>query len=339
MPADVKAAVSNPASSSATAPSPRLAVDPPMPSSLVPAQDSMATPDELEEQLRFYACQLKSFRSISLLHHSPELNDKIREMEENYSTAVSQFYCRQPSFISDRLSAAAEQPTPSLQSAAAAEQPTPWLQGAAAGEQPMPFLRTLLLNSSRQVSKAVLRSLPQPPLHAVEGVRKGDASAHFIGGLADALTQVIGGLADTTAQVIRGPADSSAPDPELLLGFLCGFLSELFRTTGSQPDTSGPAHATEDLGDASVSAQALRVSAIPQLLLMPLSVPARSQVLLKPLRVSAIPQLLLTPLRIPGRSQVLLLPLRVWARPQVLLLPLRVSATPQVLPQGLPVVH
>ncbi|MEQ2283853.1 hypothetical protein AMECASPLE_015813, partial [Ameca splendens] len=66
--------------SSATTPSPRLSVNPAMPSSLVPAQDSVAMPDELEERLRFFARQIMSFRRTSLLHPSPELKEKIREI-------------------------------------------------------------------------------------------------------------------------------------------------------------------------------------------------------------------------------------------------------------------
>ncbi|KAK5609360.1 hypothetical protein CRENBAI_010782 [Crenichthys baileyi] len=50
MPADVKAAASNPASSTATALSARLAAHLPKPSSHSPAQDSVVTPDELEER-------------------------------------------------------------------------------------------------------------------------------------------------------------------------------------------------------------------------------------------------------------------------------------------------
>ncbi|KAK5608067.1 hypothetical protein CRENBAI_005147 [Crenichthys baileyi] len=55
LPADVRAAASKPASLPATALSPRLAASPPMPSSLPPARCSEATPDELEERLRFFA--------------------------------------------------------------------------------------------------------------------------------------------------------------------------------------------------------------------------------------------------------------------------------------------
>ncbi|KAK5619763.1 hypothetical protein CRENBAI_007828 [Crenichthys baileyi] len=55
LPADVKAAASKPASSSATALSSRLAASPPMPSPVALARCSEATPDELEQHLRFYA--------------------------------------------------------------------------------------------------------------------------------------------------------------------------------------------------------------------------------------------------------------------------------------------
>ncbi|KAK5598791.1 hypothetical protein CRENBAI_004212 [Crenichthys baileyi] len=66
LPADMRAAASKPASSSATAQFPRLASPPPMLSSLAPARCSEATPDELEQRLRFYARQIKSFRTTSL---------------------------------------------------------------------------------------------------------------------------------------------------------------------------------------------------------------------------------------------------------------------------------
>ncbi|KAK5602247.1 hypothetical protein CRENBAI_014753 [Crenichthys baileyi] len=85
LPADVRTAASKPASSSATALSarlataskpapssatakfPSLAVVPPMPSS---AQCSEATPEDLEERLRFFARQIKSFRRTSLMYSS-----------------------------------------------------------------------------------------------------------------------------------------------------------------------------------------------------------------------------------------------------------------------------
>ncbi|MEQ2311049.1 hypothetical protein AMECASPLE_015603 [Ameca splendens] len=129
LPADLRAAASNPASSSATALSARLAAPPPMPSSLAPARCSEATPDELEQRLRFYARQIKSFRTTSLMYSSPELMERIRQMERDYETAVRQFYCRPPpSSPGLQSSAAAEQPTPGLQEAAATEQPTSGLQ-------------------------------------------------------------------------------------------------------------------------------------------------------------------------------------------------------------------
>ncbi|KAK5620879.1 hypothetical protein CRENBAI_017582 [Crenichthys baileyi] len=117
------------APSSATAKFPRLAAALPMPSS---ARCSDATPEELEDRLRFFARQIKSFRTTSLMYSSPELMERIRQMEGDYETAVRQFYCRPPSPTPSHKSAAAAQSTSCLQSAAAAEQSTPGLQGAAA---------------------------------------------------------------------------------------------------------------------------------------------------------------------------------------------------------------
>ncbi|KAK5611732.1 hypothetical protein CRENBAI_011276 [Crenichthys baileyi] len=133
LPADVRAVASNPASSSATALSPRLAAAPPMPSSLAPARCSEGTPDELEQRLRFYACQIKSFRRTSLLYSSPELMEKIKQMEEDCEMAVRQFYCRPPSLTPSHKSAAAAQPTSDLKSGAA-PQPTSDLQSGAAAQ-------------------------------------------------------------------------------------------------------------------------------------------------------------------------------------------------------------
>ncbi|KAK5615779.1 hypothetical protein CRENBAI_022308 [Crenichthys baileyi] len=120
LPADVRAAASKPASSPATALSPRLAAAsmppsspatalsprlaaaPLMPSSLAPAQCSEAAPDELGGK-RFkggFSRQIKSFRKTSLLYSSPELMGGIRQMEEDYGTAGAVFL---------------EQPTPGLQ--------------------------------------------------------------------------------------------------------------------------------------------------------------------------------------------------------------------------------
>ncbi|KAK5601263.1 hypothetical protein CRENBAI_001989 [Crenichthys baileyi] len=82
LPTDVRAAASNPTTSSATALSPRLTAAPPMLSLLAPAQCFEATPDELEQRLRFYARQIKSFRRTCLLYSSPELRERIRQMEE-----------------------------------------------------------------------------------------------------------------------------------------------------------------------------------------------------------------------------------------------------------------
>ncbi|MEQ2251546.1 hypothetical protein ILYODFUR_012046 [Ilyodon furcidens] len=62
---------------SATAQSPRLTVDPPMLSPLPPVHVSH---------------KLKFFSRTVLLHPSPELMEKVREVEENYEAAVRQFY-------------------------------------------------------------------------------------------------------------------------------------------------------------------------------------------------------------------------------------------------------
>ncbi|KAK5615098.1 hypothetical protein CRENBAI_005695 [Crenichthys baileyi] len=67
----------------------KLAAAPPMPSSLAPTWCSEATPDELEQRLRFFARQIKSFRRTSLMYSSPELMERIRQMEGDYETAVS----------------------------------------------------------------------------------------------------------------------------------------------------------------------------------------------------------------------------------------------------------
>ncbi|KAK5600949.1 hypothetical protein CRENBAI_006492 [Crenichthys baileyi] len=143
LPGDVRAAASKPASSPATAPSPRLTAAPSMPSSLTPSRRSEATPEELEERLSFFARQIKTFRKTSLMYSSPELMERIRQMEEDYGTAVRQFYCRPPPSTPglQGAGAAAEQSTPGLQgAAAAAEQSTPGFQGAAA-EQSTPGLQ------------------------------------------------------------------------------------------------------------------------------------------------------------------------------------------------------
>ncbi|MEQ2291934.1 hypothetical protein AMECASPLE_017888 [Ameca splendens] len=174
LPTDVKAAVSNPASSSATALSARLAAPLPKPSSHSPAQDSVATPDEMEERLRFYARQIKSFRRTCLLHSFPELRERIRQMEEDYKTAVRQFYCRTPSPTPSHQSAAAEQSKPGLQNGAAGQptsslrstaavQPTPGLQGPGT-EQPtsgLPRASAVQPTSGLQSTAAVQPRSPE----------------------------------------------------------------------------------------------------------------------------------------------------------------------------------
>ncbi|KAK5613245.1 hypothetical protein CRENBAI_025516 [Crenichthys baileyi] len=177
----------------------RLAVAPPMPSS---ARCSDATPEELEERLRFFARQIKSFRRTCLMYSSPELMERIWQMERDYETAVRQFYCRPPSTPGLQGAAAAEQPTPGLQGAAAAEQPTPGLQGAAAAEQPTPGLQG-----------AAAAEQPTPGL-------QGAAAA-------EQPTPGLQGAA--AAELPEGPEGGlpPLPGPEHLLSFLWGVLMEL----------------------------------------------------------------------------------------------------------------
>ncbi|KAK5611679.1 hypothetical protein CRENBAI_012804 [Crenichthys baileyi] len=155
LPADVRAAASKPAPSSATAMSPMLTAAPPMPSS---ARCSEATPEELEERLMFFARQIKSFRKTSLLYFSPEQMQRIKQMEEDYETVVRLFYCRPPSPTPSHMSAAAEQPTSGFQSAAAAaEQPTSGLMSATA-EQSTPGLQPAV-----EFPEGPEGGLPPPP--------------------------------------------------------------------------------------------------------------------------------------------------------------------------------
>ncbi|KAK5617748.1 hypothetical protein CRENBAI_000698 [Crenichthys baileyi] len=194
---------------SATVLSPRLAATLPMPPALPPAQVSVETPDKLEERLRFFALQIKSVRRTSLLHPSPELKRRVKEMEENYRTAVRQFYCRPPSFTSGRQSGAAEQPTPGLQSAAAVK-PTSGLQSA-----------------------AVVR--PKSGLQSTAAVQPMSGPAQATEGLDDASTpaQATEGLDDASAPAQATEGLDDAPAPVSALGRLNALASQ------GQPDASG----------------------------------------------------------------------------------------------------
>ncbi|KAK5620679.1 hypothetical protein CRENBAI_020390 [Crenichthys baileyi] len=242
LPAGGRAAASKPASLPATAPSPRLAAPPPMPSSLAPARCSEATPDELEERLRFFARQIKTFRKTSLMYSSPELMERIRQMEEDYGAAVRQFYCRPPPStpgLQEAAAAAAEQSTPGLQGAAAsaAEQSTPGLQGAAAAaaEQSTPGLQGAAAAAAEQSTPglqgaAAAAEQPTPGLQgaaaAAEQPTPGLQSA------AAAAEQSTSGL-QPAVELPEGPEGGlpSVPGPEHLLSFLWGVFTEL------KPDT------------------------------------------------------------------------------------------------------
>ncbi|MED6269454.1 hypothetical protein CHARACLAT_033288 [Characodon lateralis] len=157
LPADVRASASKPASSSATVLSARLAAAPPKPSSLAPARCSEATPDELQQRLRFFARHIKSLRKTSFMYSSPELMERIRQVERDYETAVRLVYCRPP------LS------TPGLQgavvAAAAAEQPTSGLQSAAA-QQPDSRLDTPQPDTPQPDPKSASAHVPEDPVDA-----------------------------------------------------------------------------------------------------------------------------------------------------------------------------
>ncbi|KAK5600128.1 hypothetical protein CRENBAI_008242 [Crenichthys baileyi] len=274
LPADVRAAASKPTSSPATAPSPRLAAAPPMPSSLTPARCSEATPDELEERLRFFARQIKTFRNTSLLYSSPELMERIRQMEEDYGTAVRQFYCRPPPSMPglQGAAAAAEQPTPGLQgaavaaeqptpglqgAAAAAEQPTPGLQGAAAAEQPTPGLQGAAAAAEQPTpglqGAAVAAEQPTAGLQGAAaaaeqptpGLQSAAAEQPTPGLQSAAAEQPTPGL-QPAVELSEGPEGRlpPLPGPEHLLSFLCGVLMELKPDT--HPDTPQPVSARPD---------------------------------------------------------------------------------------------
>ncbi|KAK5618430.1 hypothetical protein CRENBAI_018464 [Crenichthys baileyi] len=277
LPADVRAAASKSASSPATAPSPRLAAAPPMPSSLTPARGSEAAPEQLEERLRFFARQIKTFRKTSLMYSSPELMERIRQMEEDYGTAVRQFYCRPPPSTPglQGAAAAAEQPTPGLQPAVElSEGPEGGLPPLSATGPDTPRPDTGPDTPRPDTGPDTPRpdtgpdtprpdtgpdtprpdtgpDTPQPDPKSAStsstrrrGRRKRDASVHATGGLCDA---------SAPAHATEGLCDASAP-AHATEG-LCDASAPAHATEGLC-DASAPAHTTEGLGDASAPAHA-----------------------------------------------------------------------------------
>ncbi|KAK5619950.1 hypothetical protein CRENBAI_004438, partial [Crenichthys baileyi] len=284
--ADVRAAASKPASLPATAPSPRLAAPPPMPSSLAPARCSEATPDELEERLRFFARQIKTFRKTSLLYSSPDLIERIRQMEEDYGTASSP---RQDS--RELLLLLQSSPRQDSRELLLLLQSSPRQDSRA-------LLLLLLLQSSPRPRPEHLLSFlwgvltelkpdtPQPvsarpdtshpdtarsdtphpdsgpdPKSAStsstrrRGRRKRDASVHATGGLCDASAPglITEGLCDASApaHTTEGQGDASAPaHPAEGLGH----ASAPAHATEGLGGASAPAHATDGLGHASALA-------------------------------------------------------------------------------------
>ncbi|KAK5620091.1 hypothetical protein CRENBAI_002266 [Crenichthys baileyi] len=246
---------------------------------LLPWLRTLATPDKLEQRLRFYAHQIKSFRTTSVMYFSPVLMERIRQMESDYERAVRQFYCRPPpSSPGLQSSATAEQPTPGLQGAVATEQPTPGLQGAAATEQPTPGLQGAAATeqptpglqgaAAEQPTPGLQPDTPQhdtpqpdtpqrDPKSALTSStrRRGRPSAQVTEGPADAsaAAQVTEGLVDASAptQATEGLGDASAP-AHVTEGL--GNASAPAHVTEGPADTSAPAHVTEGLADASAPA-------------------------------------------------------------------------------------
>ncbi|KAK5599818.1 hypothetical protein CRENBAI_015067 [Crenichthys baileyi] len=233
-----RVAATKPASSSATALSLRLAAAPPMPSSPAPARCSEAAPDELEQQLRFFARQIKTFRKTSLLYSSPELMERIRQMEEDYGTAPT-------SGFQSAAAAASEQPTPGLQGAAS-EQPTSGLQSAAAAAAAAVEQPTSGLQSTAEFPEGPMGGLPPRP-----------GPEHLLGFLLGVLME------------LRPDAQPDSPQPEMTPDPKSASTSSTRRrgrrkrdasaqVIGGPGDASASVHATESfvLGDASASVHA-----------------------------------------------------------------------------------
>ncbi|KAK5600631.1 hypothetical protein CRENBAI_001361 [Crenichthys baileyi] len=255
---------------------PRLAAAPPMPSSLAPARCSEATPDELEQRLRFYARQIKSFRTTSLLYSSPELMERIKQMEEDYETAVRQFYCRPPSPTLSHMSAAAVQHTPGLQGAAT-EQPTPGLQRAAAAQPTSGLQRT----AAAQPTSGLQRAAAEQPTSGLQsaaaeqptsGLQSAGAEQPTPGLQSAATEQSTSGLQSAAAeQPTSGlqpdtpqpdtPQPGMKPDHKSASTFSTRRRGRRKRVASAEvteglSDASASVNTTEGLGDASASANA-----------------------------------------------------------------------------------
>ncbi|KAK5598781.1 hypothetical protein CRENBAI_004425 [Crenichthys baileyi] len=203
---------------------------------------SEATPDELEQRLRFYGRQIKSLRTTSLMYSSPDLMKRIRQIERDYETAVRLFYCRPPSPTSSHMSAAVEQPTSGLQSAAV-EQPTSGLQSAAAAvEQPTSGLQSAAAaveqptSGLQSAAAAVEQPTPRQVYSLLESFRRGPWAGclHFLNHVPK---EPEAGLPPLRRHVPEGPEGGlpPRPGPEHLLGFLWGVLTEL--RPDAQPDS------------------------------------------------------------------------------------------------------
>ncbi|KAK5607664.1 hypothetical protein CRENBAI_024025 [Crenichthys baileyi] len=236
-----------------------------MPSS---ARCSEATPKELEERLRCFARQIKSFRRTSLMYSSPELMARIRQMERDYETAVRQFYCRPPLPHQDSRELLLQssprrdsgelllQSSPRRDSGELLLQSSPrrdsrelLLQSSPRRDSrelllqssPRRDSRELLLQSSpRQDSRELLWSFRRAPragcLHFQPDLKSASTSStrHRGRRKRDASAHVTEGLCDASApaHVTEGPADASAPS-------LQGYSGKLVLVLASEPCDEG----------------------------------------------------------------------------------------------------
>ncbi|KAK5615258.1 hypothetical protein CRENBAI_003825 [Crenichthys baileyi] len=218
---NMRAAASNPASSSATALSPRQLLG--------------------SSAHAIFTCSSPVFFG-NTRRAGGELREKIRQMEEDYETAVRQFYCRPPPSSSGLQSGAAAQSKPGLQSTAA-EQFTPrhgprvplQLSRRQGSRAPLQLNRRHVSRTKQQClqSATIVQSKSASTSSTCcRGHRKRDASAQvFWGpGNASAPAQATEGAGDAPApaQATEGPSDASAPA----------------QGTEGPGETSAPAHAT-----------------------------------------------------------------------------------------------
>ncbi|KAK5615046.1 hypothetical protein CRENBAI_006724 [Crenichthys baileyi] len=173
---------------------------------------------------------------------------RIKQMEEDYETAVRLFYCRPPSPTPSHMSAAAEQPTSGLQRAAAAQSTSCLQTAAAAAEQSKPGLQP-----AAEFPEGPEGGLPPRP-----------GPEHLLGFLWGVLTELRPDAQPDSPQPGMTPDPKSASTSSTRhrerrkRGASAQFIEDLgdasAHPTEGLRDASAPAHATEGLGDASAPA-------------------------------------------------------------------------------------